>query len=69
MRFLDFLVRTLMVGGLLYISLGMFTSVQERRVERARCKRTGKARQYQALMRDLPDCIWPDEIYAIAFKF
>ena len=69
MRILDFVARTLILGGLIYVSLGMFRSVQERRVERARCKRTGKARQYQALMRDLPDCIWPDEIYKAAFKF
>lgn len=42
---------------------------QEKTVERARRKKTDKARSYQALIESMPDVIWTDEIYNEAYNF
>lgn len=42
---------------------------QEKTVERARRKKTDKARNYQALIESMPDVIWTDEIYNEAYNF
>lgn len=44
-------------------------SAQERAVEKARCKSTAKARQYQALIQSMPEVVFPEEIYSAAYKF
>lgn len=63
-----FIVLTLILWGLLSL-VSKLRFFQERRIERARCKRTAKAREYQMLMRSIPDAVWPAEIYSIAFNF
>lgn len=63
-----FIVLTLMLGSLFSL-VSKFRFFQELRIERARCKRTAKAREYQMLMKSIPDAVWPAEIYSIAFNF
>lgn len=64
-----FILLTLILMEALCFLVSRLRFFQERRVERARCKRTAKAREYQMLMRSLPDAVWPAEIYNAAFNF
>ncbi len=45
------------------------TEASARRVERARIKKTEKARSYKALMESMPDVVWTDQIYAATYNF
>ena len=64
-----FIVSALMLGDIVFLLVSRLRFFQERRVERARCKKSAKARSYQTLMRDLPDVVWPDDVYRVAFNF
>ena len=64
-----FIVLTLMLGDLFLLLVSRLRFFQERRVERARCRKSAKARSYQTLMCDLPDVIWPEDVYRVAFNF
>lgn len=59
----------LMLAVLLAILAANTREASERRVERARIKKTDKARSYKALMDSMPDVVWTAEIYAATFKF
>ncbi len=41
----------------------------EKRVDKAREKRTQKAREYQHLINSMPDVIWTAEIYQETYNF
>lgn len=40
-----------------------------KKVEKARCRKTKKARQYQELSRQMPDVVWTQEIHDQTYKF
>lgn len=41
----------------------------EKRVEKARLKKTQKAREYQHLIKLMPDVVWTPEIYNETYNF
>jgi len=59
----------LMLAVLLAILAANTAEASARRVERARIKKTEKARSYKQLMDSMPDVVWTAEIYAATYNF
>lgn len=68
MRAADIIFRIVTTGVFLALVIAFFWP-SEKKIEKARRKKTEKARAYQKLSRDMPDVVWTQEIYDQTYKF
>jgi len=68
MHTFDIVFRVFITGSFLALLL-VYIWPNGKKVDKARCKKTAKAREYQEISKQMPDVVWTQEIYDQTYKF